>query len=327
MVSDSNPVSSARASRGRIWLVLGIVYIVWGSTYLAMRYAIATIPPFWMSGTRHFVAGTLLFGFLKLRGIRWPSLREWGAAARVGILLLSLGNGGVVWSEQYVASGVTALIVAFVAIWMVLIDWLQPGGHRPRRGVFIGLSLGLAGVALLVGPAHVGGDQRVNVTGACVLVLASFAWALGSIISRRLPLPREPLLATAMEMLCGGAVLWLLGGLAGEGRNFHLRAVTPHSLLALGYLVVMGSLVGFTAYIWLLGAARPTQVATYAYVNPLVAVVIGWSMGGEPLGLRTVLAAAVILSGVASIVSSSGARPALAVPKAMEMTANVSCLR
>jgi len=309
MASDPHQHTGAKASPGHIWLVLVVLYVVWGSTYLAMRFAIATIPPFWMAGTRHFVAGALLFGFVRLRGMRWPSRREWGAAAGIGVLLLTLGNGGVVWAEQYVDSGVTALIVAFVAIWMVLIDWLLPSGRRPRRGVFVGLALGLGGVGLLVGPAHMGGDQRVSVVGTVVLVVASFAWALGSILSRRLPLPPEPLLATAMEMLCGGAMLLVLGGFAGESRHFHLHAVTPQSFLALGYLVVMGSLVGFTAYIWLLGTARPAQVATYAYVNPLVAVVLGWGLAGEPMGPRTVLAAVVILSGVACIVYSSGARP------------------
>ena len=327
MASDPHQHTGAKVSPGHIWLVLVVLYVVWGSTYLAMRFAIATIPPFWMAGTRHFVAGALLFGFVKLRGIRWPSWREWGAAAGIGVLLLTLGNGGVVWAEQYVDSGVTALIVAFVAIWMVLIDWLLPSGRRPRRGVFVGLALGLGGVGLLVGPAHMGGDQRVSVVGTVVLVVASFAWALGSILSRRLPLPPEPLLATAMEMLCGGAMLFVLGGLAGESRHFYLHAVTPQSFLALGYLVVMGSLVGFTAYIWLLGAARPAQVATYAYVNPLVAVVLGWWLAGEPMGPRTVLAAVVILSGVACIVYSSGARPGVTLAEVVVPAHDVSPAR
>jgi drug/metabolite transporter (DMT)-like permease len=283
---------------------LGAVYVVWGSTYLAIRFAVETLPPFLMAGVRFVVAGAALYAWARLAGAaERPTAANWRAAALVGACLLLGGNGGVVWAEQRVPSGIAALLVTVVPLWMVLLDWLRPGGRRPGWQVAAGLLLGFGGVALLVGPGAASGshDGGIDLLGAGVLLLASFSWAWGSITSRRLPLPRSPVLTTAMEMLAGGVLLLAASLVAGEPARFDLQAVTARSLLSFGYLIVFGSFVGFTAYIWLLRVASPALVGTYAYVNPVVAVLLGWAFAGEPLGARTLVAAAVIVAGVAVI--------------------------
>jgi drug/metabolite transporter (DMT)-like permease len=221
----------------------------------------------------------------------------------VGGLLLLGGNGGVVWAEQRVASGLASLIVATVPLWMVLLDWARPGGRRPTLGVAAGLLLGTAGLLVLVGPGVFNGHGAVDSTGTLVLVLSALSWAAGSVYAQHAPIPTSPLLATGMEMLAGGVLLLGAAVVAGQ-TGVNVEAVTLRSLLALLYLVVFGSLVGFTAYIWLLQVAPPARVATYAYVNPVVAVVLGWAVLGEPLTARTWAAAAVILGGVAIITLS-----------------------
>ncbi len=283
----------------RLALGLGAVYVVWGSTYLAIRFAIETLPPFLMAGARFVVSGALLYVWARARGAARPTRANWRAAAIVGGCLLLVGNGGVVWSEQRVESGIAALLVTAVPLWMVLLDWLRPGGRRPGWRVTLGLLLGFAGVTLLVRPGASGGT--IDPLGAGVLLVASFSWAWGSLASRRLPLPRSPLLTTGMEMLAGGVLLLAVSLLAGEPAAFDPSAVTTRSLLGFGYLIAFGSLVGFTAYIWLLRAAPPALVGTYAYVNPIVAVFLGWAFAGEPLTARTLVAAAVIVAGVAVI--------------------------
>jgi drug/metabolite transporter (DMT)-like permease len=296
------PEATARPSALRLAAGLGAVYLVWGSTYLAIRFAIESLPPFLMAGARFVVAGAILYAWSRATGAPRPSLRHWRSTALVGACLLLGGNGGVVWAEQRVESGLAALLITVVPLWMVLIDWLRPGGRRPGWRVAAGLLLGFAGVALLVRPGATGG--RIDPLGAAVLLGAAFSWAWGSLASKRLPLPASPLLTTGMEMLAGGGMLLLAALLAGEPAAFDPAAVTGRSLLALGYLVVFGSFVGFTAYVWLLRVAPPALVGTYAYVNPVVAVLLGWAFAGEPLTGRTLLAAAVIVTGVAVITTA-----------------------
>ena len=295
-------------SRAKLVTAFAAVYILWGSTFLAIRYAVATLPPFLMAGTRHLLAGAVLYPLARLRSGERPTRANWSAAALLGTLLLFGGNGGVSWAEQYVPSGVAALLVATVSLWMVLLEWLRPGGARPTWRVITGLALGFAGLALLVGPVELSGGPagrgRVDPVGAMVLLLASLSWATGSILSRRLQLPRHPLLGTAMQSLAGGALLILVGLLSGQGMALHLSAVSLRSALALGYLVVFGSLLGFSAYTWLLRAAPPARVATYAYVNPVVAMLLGWALAGERLTLRTLVAAAVIVVAVVLVISA-----------------------
>lgn len=282
----------------RIIAAFAALYIIWGSTYLAILFAIETIPPFLMAGTRFLIAGSVLYAFLRVRGEPRPSREAWIAATIIGALLLLAGNGAVTWAEQRVASGVAALLVATVPLWMVLIDALRPNGSRPSAVVVFGLLAGFGGIALLVGP---GGDGGVDPVGAAALVLGSLCWAAGSIYSRSAPRPRAPLMGTGIQMLAGGALLVLFGTIRGEWARFDPAGVSATSLLALAYLVVFGSLVGYTAYIWLLGVSTPAKVSTYAYVNPVVAVLLGWAVAGEPLTLRTIVASAVILGAVALI--------------------------
>ncbi len=293
-------------------LAFAAIYLVWGSTYLAIKFAIETLPPFLMAGTRFFIAGTLLYAWCRWRGVPRPDRTHWLSAMVVGGLMLAGGNGGVVWAEQRVPSGVAALIVATTPFFMVLLDWWWRGGPRPTRQIVAGLITGFFGVVILVSPAQVVGGGGVDLAGALALMGAGLCWAMGSIFSLRARKPASPLLFTAMAMLAGGTLL--LGGATagGEWAAVHLSAITARSLLALGYLIVFGSLITYSAYVWLLRVSTPARVSTAAYVNPVVAVLLGWLLGGEGLAPRTMLAALVILAAVGLITSARahpGARP------------------
>ena len=294
------------ASRGRLILAFAAVYIVWGSTYLAIRVGVETIPPLLMAGVRFLIAGAILYGFARWRGEATPTRAQWRGSAIVGACLLLLGNGGVVYGEQTVPSGVAALLVAAVPVWMVVLDWLWHGSARPTPRVVVGLVLGLLGIVLLVGPGAFGRaiGGAVDPLGAAVLVTASVSWAVGSVWSRRLELPRNAILATGAEMLCGGTLLTLAGLARGEAAAVHPSAISLASAAALLYLILVGSLIGFTAYIWILAHATPARASTYAYVNPVVAVILGWAILGERLTLRMLLAAAVIVGGVILITTA-----------------------
>ena len=286
-----------QASMIHITIALGAVYVIWGSTYLAIRFAIETIPPFLMAGTRYLTAGTLLYGWSRLRGAPRPTLIQWRSALILGAFLLLVGNGAVVWAEQHVDSGLAALLISTEPLWIVILVWLRTGRKRPDWRVVAGLVLGFVGLMLLVRP----GSGSVNALGALALVMASLSWAWGSIYGQRAPLPSSPLTTTGIQMLSGGFLLLLTSTLTGEQSRFALAGVSAKSLLALGYLIVFGAIVAFTAYVWLLRVAPPVLVSTYAYVNPVVAVLLGWVFAGEPLTGRTLVAAAVILTGVAMI--------------------------
>lgn len=288
------------APPGKVLAAFAAVYLLWGSTYLAIRVAIDTLPPLLMAGSRFLVAGGALCAFMWLRGEPAPERRHWGSTAAIGALLLLLGNGGVVLAERTVPSGVVALLVAMVPLWMVLLEWLRPGGMRPSLRTVVGLVVGFAGMVLLTGPSGIGGEP-VDPGGAALVMVGSLAWAAGSIYARGAALPKSALLTTGMQMAWGGVWLTLAGLLAGEWRGLDPAAFTTRSLLAWGYLVVFGSVVGYTAYIWLLGAASTARVSTYAYVNPVVAVLLGWALLGEPLSPRVIGAAAVIIGAVAVI--------------------------
>jgi drug/metabolite transporter (DMT)-like permease len=294
--------------QGKIIAAFTAVYLIWGSTYLGIRFAIETIPPHLMASARFLVAGAILYAWARLRGAPRPTFENWRAAIVIGGLLLLGGNGAVVWAETRVPSGLTALLVAMVPIWIAVLGNLpQHGGKRPRAQVIVGLVLGLAGLALLVAPGKLAG--RVDPIGAGVLVLGSFSWAFGSLQSRVVNLPKSGFLAAAMEMLTGGVWLLVFGLATGQGAKLTLAAVTAKSLVSLGYLIVFGSLVGFTAYMWLLESTTAARLSTYAYVNPVVAVLLGWAFAGESMTLRTIVAAVVIVAAVALIIRY-GARPA-----------------
>jgi drug/metabolite transporter (DMT)-like permease len=290
-------------------LAFAAVYLIWGSTFLAIRYAVETIPPFFMAGCRFVVAGAALYLWTRAGGATRPSRREWAGTALLGALLLVTGNGGLCWAEQRVPSGLAALLLAAIPIWMVLLDSLRRGGTKLGLRVVGGMAMGVAGLVLLVGPAHLWGSSRVDLAGAGVLMVSSFSWALGSVLSHKVSLPRSALLAAAMEMSTGGALLLLLGLLSGESRHLHFGGVALRSVLGLVYLIAAGSLLGFTAYFWLLRTVPTARVSTYAFVNPAVAVFLGWALGGEALTGRELLASATIIAGVALIITHRPVEP------------------
>jgi len=283
------------------------VYLVWGSTYLAIRIALETLPPFLMAGARFLAAGGLLYAWARSRGAPRPEPAHWRAALVLGALFLLLGNGGVVWAEQRVPSGLAALMVGLTPVWTALFEW-RAGGERPSAAVAVGLAAGVAGVALLVAPGRLAAGAPVDPLGAAACLISSVSWSFGSVRSRGLRLPASPAVAAGLQMLSGGALLAAAGLLDGEAARLHPAAVSARSLLAVGYLVVFGSLVAFTTFTWLLRVSTPSRVATCAYVNPVVAVFLGRVLGGEPLAPRTLLAAAVIVGAVAVITTSRGRR-------------------
>ena len=294
--------------RIKIWLALFSVYIIWGSTYLAIRFAVETIPPFLMVATRFLIAGGVLYGWRRLRGDVPPVRVEWISAAIVGILLLVAGNGSVVWAEQYVPSGITALIVGTAPLFMVLIDALRPRGQLPDWRTIVGVLIGFAGIIILINPSSLSGNpDRYFIIGLVVLLLATFFWALGSLYNRHARLPASPLLGTGMEMLVGGVVLLGIATLSGEWGRLDLAAISPRSWLGLAYLIVFGAMIGFVAFTWLLRVAPTPLVATYAYVNPLIAIFLGAWLGQEALTPRILLAAVVIVAAVFMINSSRAA--------------------
>ena len=299
----SETTSTAHPSRAKVLLAFAAVYLIWGSTYLAIRYAVETIPPFLMAGCRFVIAGAALYLWTRAGGATSPSRRDWAGAALLGALLLVTGNGGLCWAEQRVPSGLAALLLATIPIWMVLLDSLRRNGTKLGMRVTGGMAIGVAGLALLVGPAHLWGSSRVNLAGAGVLMFSSFSWSLGSVLSHKMTLPHSSFQAAAMEMLTGGALLLLLGVLSGESRHLHFSTVALRSWLGLVYLILAGSLLGFTAYLWLLRSVPTARVSTYAFVNPAVAVFLGWALGSEALTGRELLASATIIAGVALIIT------------------------
>jgi len=301
-------VERAAAPPALIWGPLLAVYLIWGTTYLGIRVVNETLPPLLAAGIRFVIAGGALYLWAIRRGDRTgdrPRAAQWKAAAIVGALLLVGGNGGVVWAERTVPSGIVALIIALVPLWMALFDRLAVRTRLGARTV-TGLVLGFGGTALLVGQGVDAGS--FDLRGAAFAFGASIAWATGSLYSRRAPLPARPLVGNGMQQLVGGGLLLLVATLIGELGDIHPEEFSTASLLALGYLIVFGSLIAFTSYLWLLRTARTSLVATYAYVTPVVAVFLGWLILDEPVGLRTVVAAGVIVVAVALIVSAGGTR-------------------
>lgn len=299
---------AARASSGMVLLAFAGVYVLWGSTYFFIRVGIETLPPLVLAGIRHLTIGLMFYPvFRRLTGEK-PTLAQWRTTAITGLLLLLCGNGAVSWAEKLVPSGIAALLVASVSLWMVIVDWLRPGGLRPTARVLAGFVLGFAGMTLLVGPSNFGG-ARVNPLGAITLVLGSLAWATGSIYSRHHPIPHSPMLGVAMQSLAGGAGLWFMALATGEIWTFHPASVSLRSWLAVLYLVVFGSALGFSAYVYILKHSTASRVATYAFVNPVVALFLGWGFGGEPLTLRTLVASGTILAAVLLVITAPHPAP------------------
>lgn len=285
-----------------IWSAMIGVYIVWGSTYLAIRFAVETMPPFLMAGVRFLIAGSVLYLVRRAYGDPRPTLEEWRSAAVIGAFLLVGGNGGVVWAEQWVPSGIAALLVGTSPLWMILIDRLRPGGQKPNRWAMLGVGLGFMGIVMLINPLRsVGPGETIDPVRAGVLVLSSLLWSIGSLYSRQAQLPPSALLWTGMEMLAGGLGLLILGTLTGELGRLNLLSISGSSWLGWLYLVVFGSWIGFTAYTWLLRSAPTPLVSTHAYVNPIVAVLLGYFLAEELLTFRIFIAALMVIGSVALI--------------------------
>ncbi|MCK4725499.1 MAG: EamA family transporter [Anaerolineales bacterium] len=286
----------------RIWAALLTVYLTWGLTYLAIRFAVQTIPPFTMAATRFIIPGVFLYSWRRMRGDPAPKGNEWRAAAIVGALLLVGGNGLVSWAEQYVPSGITALLIGSAPIWMVLIDYLRPSGKPPGIKTVFAIMLGFAGIILLISPSRFGAaTEGVEWIGIAALILAAIFWAGGSVYNRDATLPKSALLGTGMEMLVGGTMLLGLGLVTGEWSRLDPFGFSKESILGLLYLIVFGSIIGFSTYIWLLRNAPTPLVSTYAYVNPLIAIFMGAWLASETLSVQIILSAVIIVASVVLI--------------------------
>ena len=303
------PAARAARDRARVVVAFAAVYLLWGSVYLAIRIALEGMPPFLMGSTRMLVAGLVLYAAARWRGAPAPSLSEWRASALSGTLMLGLGNGAVLWAAQVLPSGIVALIVAGLPLWIVVFDWIRPGGARPGLPALAGVAMGLTGIALLVAPRILSGGGAVDPAGAAVLIFGSMSWALGSIFTRHRAPPKSALVSVALQMIVAGLVFGLAMLAFNEWPRFSIDSLTTRSVLAWIFLVLFGSLVAYTAYIYLVGAVGPWKAATYAYVNPIIAVILGWLVANEPLGPQTIVAAAIILAGVAVITTTAQAAP------------------
>jgi drug/metabolite transporter (DMT)-like permease len=294
----------------RIFAAFAAVYIIWGSTYLAIRVAIETIPPFVMAGIRFTIAGTLLYTWMRFRGAAAPTFRQWRSAAIVGVAMLVIGNGGLAWAEGRVPSGVASLLIAITPMWIVGIEIVWHRVAAPGWRAVAGIVIGIAGVIVLVGPGEILGHGNLNAGGVAMLMVGSFAWAAGSLYSRKAHLPSSQILGASMEMLFAGVGLLVGSAICGEWSGFDPAAISVRSWLAVAYLVVFGSIVGFTAYVWLMKVEKPSRVATYAFVNPVIAVLLGWGFAGEELSRNMFVAGGVIVLAVVLIVTSqSKVRP------------------
>jgi len=302
-----NPTRSTtrRPARWKILFAFAIIYFLWGSTYLFIRVGVREVPPFMLAAARFTFAGFALYGWMRLKGTPSPSRREWAAACFLGTLMFLIDYGSLFWAEQRVPSGVSAVILATIPVFITLLEIIFLRTQRLTLRLGFGLVIGILGVAVLMIRSVSLGEAPVNRGGAIALTVAALGWSVGTILSRRLPLPSSKVMSAGAQMLAGGIQLFLLAAIAGEFSGFRLQDVSGRAWFALIYLIIAGSLVGFTAYVWLLHYESPTKVGTYAYVNPVVAVVLGYFLGGEAVGPRTILGTLLIVVSVVTITTMS----------------------
>jgi drug/metabolite transporter (DMT)-like permease len=293
--------TATRPPSWKILLAFGIIYFVWGSTFLAIRVGVNEVPPFLLAGIRFFVSGIVLYGWMRLKGAPPPSRTEWASATLLGALIFLVDYGCLFWAEQRVPSGIAAVVLATIPVFITLLEIIFLRTQRLTVRLGLALLAGLCGVAVLTIPSFSFGEVPINRAGALALLVAAFTWSVATILTRRLTLPASKPMSAATQMLTGGAQLFVLAALSGEFAGFHLQAVSAKAWFALLYLIVAGSIVGFTAYVWLLHHESPTKVGTYAYVNPVVAVALGYFVGGESVGPRTLLGALLVLISVIAI--------------------------
>jgi drug/metabolite transporter (DMT)-like permease len=295
------------ASQPRAWKVLlafGVIYFVWGSTFLAIRVGVREVPPFLLAGMRFLVAGLILYLWMRARGTPTPTMRQWGAASFLAILIFVFDYGLLFWAERRVPSGIAAVMMATIPVLMALGEIVFLRTQRLTLRLGLALLVGMAGVAALVGHWMSLGEAPIDTAGACALIVAAVSWSVAASLSRTLPLPAAKAMSSGAQMLAGGVLLTLTAALLGEFHGFHVRAVSRGAWLALAYLIVAGSIVGFTAYVWLIHHESPTKVGTYAYVNPVVAVLVGYFLGGEAIGLRTIAGTLLVLVSVVVITTT-----------------------
>ena len=302
-------------------LAFAVIYFVWGSTYLAIRVGVREVPPFLLAAMRFLVAGVVLYGWMIAQGEPSPSARQWRSVSLLAILIFVIDYGLVFWSEQRVASGIAAVMMATIPAFMALSEIIFLRTQKLTVRLALALLIGIGGVEVLMSRSLNLGDAPIDRVGAVALIIASMSWSVASVLTRKLPLPPSKVMSSGAQMLAGGVFLALTAAALGEFRNFHPSAVSRGAWLSLLYLIVAGSIIGFTAYVWLLHHESPTKVGTYAYVNPVVAVLVGYFLGGEALGLRTILGTLLVLISVVVITTTRAKKPAAA--PSVEDTAEV----
>ncbi len=293
--------TDARPASWKLLSAFAIIYFVWGSTYLAIRVGVLEMPPFLMAGIRFFLAGLILYVWMRVAGAPAPSAKEWRAAALLGALMFLLDYACLFWAEQRVPSGISAVILAAIPVCITLLEITVLRTQRLTMQLAAGLAIGIAGVAVLMNPSSALGEAPLDRRGVIALIVACWGWSIGTIVTRRVALPASKALGSGMQMLCGGVQLLVLAVLAGDLGRFHPRSISLAAWFSLFYLITAGSILAFTAYVWLLHYESPTKVGTYAYVNPIVAVIVGAWLGGETIGRRTLIPGALILVSVATI--------------------------
>jgi len=301
--------ATARPAAWKTLLAFAIIYFVWGSTFLAIRVGVREVPPLILASMRFFVAGALLFLWLKLKGTPSPSAREWMAASLLSVCIFVVDYGLLFWAEQRVPSGIAAVMLATIPVFMALSEILILRTQQLTPRLAIALLVGIGGVSVLVSRSLSLGEIPVDPKGAVALVIAAMSWSIASALTRKLPLPASKAMSSGAQMLAGGILLSLAGAAFGEFRGFHITAVSRGAWFALAYLIVAGSIIGFTAYVWLIHHESPTKVGTYAYVNPVVAVVVGYFLGGETVGPRTILGSLLVLVSVVVITTTPARKP------------------
>ena len=311
--------SHGSAERWKTLLAFAIIYFVWGSTFLAIRIGVREVPPLLLAAMRFFLAGLFLYAWVAARGERQPTRRQWGAAALLAFFVFVCDYGLLFWAEQRVPSGIAAVMLALIPVFMALSEIIFLGTQKLTWRLGLALTVGLGGVSVLMSRSVNLGGTPIDRMGALALIVASLSWSVSSVLTRKVPLPESKMMSSGAQMLAGGALLFLLAAGLGEFRGFQFREVSRGAWFALLYLIVAGSIIGYTAYLWLIHRESPTKVGTYAYVNPVVAVLVGYFLGGEELDLRTVLGTLLVLVSVVVITTSGStavAPPQLAAEEA-----------
>jgi drug/metabolite transporter (DMT)-like permease len=292
---------TAHVSRAKLLAAFAAIYFIWGSTYLFIKFAIEDIPPFMVGAMRFWLAALLLYTWARLQSGIKPEGKHWRDGLILGVFLLGAGNGCVVWAQQHVPSGITALIVAIVPLLVVLVEWLRPHGKKPSGAALVGVLIGLGGIALLIGPSAFLGAGDIDPAASLVLLFGSLSWSVATVYAKRASVPPSPPLASAIQLFGGAVTLTVMALIAGEPGRAELGQVSTRAWMSIAYLTIFGSIIAYSAYSWLMRVASPTRVSTYAYVNPIVAMLLGWAVAGEEMSARVLIAAAIVLAGVALI--------------------------